>query len=85
MKVKKYAGVYEDFAELFDESIVQSIFQNMSGQQVTFPKRLYTKEYVIEQTKEIKTSAELKKAASMYGYTERRLKQLLKEDEKRHL
>ena len=52
----------------------------MAGQQITFPKRLYTKEYVVQETKDITSSAELKKEALKYGYTERRLKQLIKEE-----
>lgn len=78
-KVTKYAGVYNDLMELLGEEAVQIVFQNMAGQQITFPKRLYTKEYVVQETKCITDSAELKKEALKYGYTERRLKQLIKE------
>ena len=79
-KVTKYAGVYNDLMELLGEEAVQIIFQNMAGQQITFPKRLNTKEYVVQETKDITSSAELKKEALKYGYTERRLKQLIKEE-----
>lgn len=75
----KYAGVYNDLMELLGEDAVEIVFKNMAGQQITFPKRLYTKEYVVQNTKDIKSSMELKKCALRYGYTERRLKQLIKE------
>lgn len=79
-KVTKYAGIYNDLAELLGEEAVQIVYRNMAGQQITFPKRLYTKEYVVQETKNITSSVELKKEALKYGYTERRLKQLIKEE-----
>ena len=79
-KVIKYAGISNDLVELLGEEAVQIVFKNMAGQQITFPKRLYTKEYVVQETKDITSSAELKKEALKYGYTERRLKQLIKEE-----
>ena len=79
-KVIKYAGIYNDLVELLGEEAVQIVFKNMAGQQITFPKRLYTKEYVVQETKDITSSAELEKEALKYGYTQRRLKQLIKEE-----
>lgn len=78
MGVDKYAGIYSDLAELLGEEAVDIIYRNMAGQQITFPKRLYSREYVVETTKDLKESSEIKSAAIKYGYTERRLKQLLK-------
>ena len=77
--VQKYFGVYNDFSELLGEEAVEKIFQTMAGQQITLPKKLYTKDYVIEETKYITDRTELKRVALQYGYTERRLKQILKE------
>lgn len=78
MSVEKYTGVYADLAEILGEEAVLVLFKNMAGQQVTFPKRLYNREYVVEETKNLTDSGDIKKAAIQYGYTERRLKQLLK-------
>ena len=77
--VIKYAGVYNDIAALLGDSAAETIFNAMAGQQITFPRKLYTKEYVIEKTKNITDQNELKKIALRYGYTERRLKQILKQ------
>ena len=79
-KVDKYAGIYNDFADLLGEDAVMAIYEMMSGQQITFPRKLYTKEYVIQETKGITDQKELKKVAIRYGYSERRLKQLLREE-----
>ncbi len=83
-KIQKYAGVYNDIAELLGEEAAEKVYENMSGQQVTFPRKLYSKEYVVEQSKDITDSAELKKIAIYFGYTERRLKQLLKQEKENH-
>ncbi len=80
-KVIKYAGIYNDLVELLGEEAVQIIYRNMAGQQITFPKRLYSKEYVVQETKSITDSADLRKKALEYGYTERRLRQLIKEEQ----
>jgi hypothetical protein len=74
----KYSGVYHDLAVFLSDDIIELIYKNMAGQQVTFPKRLYTVDYVVAMTKDIKDMTELKRCALKYNYTERRLKQLLK-------
>ena len=79
-KITKYAGVYNDLADLLGEEAVELIFQTMSGQQITLPRKLYTKAYVIQQTKNITDQKELKKVAIRFGYSERRLKQLLRQE-----
>lgn len=79
-KIAKFAGIYNDLADLLGDEAVQKIHEGMSGQQITLPRRLYTKEYVIQATKDITDQKELKQAAIFFGYSERRLKQLLKQE-----
>lgn len=79
-KIAKYAGVYNDLADLLGEEAVELIYKTMSGQQITLPRKLYTQDYVVQQTKHITDQKELKKVAVRYGYSERRLKQLLKQE-----
>lgn len=79
-EITKYAGIYNEFAELLGDEATEKIYHNMSGQQITLPRKLYTQEYVVENTKRITDQMELKKEALKYGYSERRLKQLLKKE-----
>ena len=46
-------------------------------QQITLPKKLFTKEYILRQ---VQDEENIKKAAVQYGYTERRLRQMLNEN-----
>lgn len=80
MDVSKYAGVYADLADILGEDAVIVLFRNMAGRQITFPKRLYAREYVVEETKNLTDVKDIKNAALKYGYTERRLKQLIKKE-----
>ena len=75
----KYAGVYKDLVALVGHEAVLAIYENMKGQQVTFPNRLYSTEYIVELAKKAKDGDELKKIALKYDYTERRLRQRLKQ------
>lgn len=81
--LEKYAGAYGDIARLLGEGAAEALHREMAGQQVTFPRRLYTREYVVSRTEGIADQRELKKAAVRYGYTERRLRQLLAEHKAR--
>lgn len=73
-------GVYKDIAEVIGVEatiVLHNIFQ---GQQITLPKKLYTHEYILSQVKQVGT-ANVKTTASRFGYTERRLRQIIKENQ----
>ena len=74
-----FAGVYKELAEILGTETVIQLHQVFKGQQVTFPKRLYSVEYVRRHLKEEKSQGNLKKAALELDYTERRIRQILKE------
>ena len=71
-------GVYAELAELIGIDSTVEIYEHFKGQQITFPIRLYTRDFVITKATSNKTIP-IKRLASEYGYTERRLRQLLKE------
>ena len=41
-----YKGIYSDMVEILGEDIVFKLYKNYRGQQVTFPMKLYSNEYV---------------------------------------
>ncbi len=51
--LEKYAGVYNDLAEILGADSVEVIFKNFKGQQITFPQRLYSKDYVIQEIRRL--------------------------------
>ena len=75
-----FSDIYKDLAEIVGIENTLAIFKCMRGQQVTFPKRLYSVEYVIEQVKD-SSNKNVKKLAMEFDYTEKYLRQILKEVE----
>lgn len=71
-------GIYKDIAEIIGIEKTILLHDNFQGQQISFPKKLYTKEYIIQQAKN-EDNENLKTTAFKYGYTERHLRRILKE------
>ena len=69
-------GIYGDLAEIIGVDNV--IYKHFKGQQVSFPTRLYSKDFIVEQAISDK-SQPIKKLATKYGYSERRLRQIIQE------
>lgn len=81
-----FAGIYKDIAEIIGIEATMTLHNYLKGQQVTFPKKLFTKEYITRQVmtgnkneKKEANDNNIKVVAAKYGYTERRLRQILKE------
>ncbi len=54
------------------------LHQAYKGLQITFPKRLYSKEYVKEKVKNEYDGTNLKELSRRYGYSERWIRQMIK-------
>ena len=74
-----FAGVYREIAEVIGVDATIALHKNFQGQQITLPKKLYTRDYIVSQVKSDSNSSNVKYIASEYGYTERRLRQIIKE------
>lgn len=75
-----YAGVYTDVAEIVGEEKIADFFSRFQGQQVVFPMKLYSKDYVISKAKEAKGKRPMAAVAQEYGYSERYLRKLVSEN-----
>lgn len=76
-KNSDYKGIYADMVDVLGEDIVIKLHKYYRGQQITFPMKLYSNEYVeryIENNYKIKT---LKEMCRELGYTEGWIKQLI--------
>ena len=71
-----FSGIYKHIAEVIAIEATILLHNNFQGQQITLPKRLYTKEYVLKQVSSDKGQTNIKDIAFRYNYTERRLRQL---------
>lgn len=78
MQSSDFAGVYKEIAELFDVEIVEKIYENFRGQQIVFPQRLYSHEYIKKSVSKKYTDGEsIRELAKKYGYSERWIRKLI--------
>ncbi|NFE66799.1 Mor transcription activator family protein [Clostridium sporogenes] len=63
--------------EYLGEEIVRKINRHYKGQQITFPMRLYSREYVIKYISEKYDGKNIKELARELEYSERWIKKLI--------
>lgn len=81
-KAQDYNGIYSDMVEILGEEITHKIYQYYRGQQVSFPMRLYSKEYTMNYLQKHYNGKNLKELSRQLGYSERWIKQLIQKSMK---
>lgn len=66
-----FNGVYATIFEHIGENVTRDIHSIFGGQQFNFPKKLYSKEYIIRYLKENYDGKNLRKLARELDYSER--------------
>jgi hypothetical protein len=79
------AGIYKDIVEAIGLEATMLLHRDFQGQQVTFPKKLYSKSYILHQLQKEEQPLNIRAIALKFGYTERRLRQIIREKESTHL
>lgn len=77
-KSEGFMSVYKEIADIIGVENTYAIYKSLRGQQVTFPKRLYSTEFILAEIERAGTEADIRKIALEYDYTEKYLRQLLK-------
>ena len=72
-----YKGIYSDMVEILGEEIVMKLHEHYRGQQITFPMKLYSNEYIEKYIVNNCRNKTLKEMCRDLGYTEGWIKQLL--------
>lgn len=72
-----FNGVYSIIFESIGEEVTREIHSNFKGQQFNFPKRLYSKEYVIRYLKEKYDGSNVRQLAKELDYSERWLQAII--------
>jgi hypothetical protein len=78
IKTEGFMQVYKEISDIIGPEGTYAIYKSMRGQQVTFPKRLYTTEHVLDEIRKCGESVDFHKIALEFDYTERYLRQLVK-------
>lgn len=74
-----YAGVYEEIAEIIGEERIGEFYERFKGQQLVFPMKLYSKEYVVQEIKRLQGKQKISDIAKKFGYSERYVRKMLAE------
>ena len=77
------AGIYREIAEIAGEEIARTIHANFKGQQVVFPNKLYSSQYIAEKIQLEYDGKNIRQLAMKYSYTERWLRKIIKDAEER--
>lgn len=74
--------IYRDFAKIIGVESTLEIFENYHGTQINFPMRLVSSDHIKEVVLNEYDGTNLKELAIFYGYSERHLRRLLKDENK---
>lgn len=71
------AEIYAEIAEAIGIENTLLVFDVLKGRQISFPQRIYSKKYVEKFIKENYNGKNIRELSRKFGYTERRVKQIL--------
>lgn len=79
MKLEKESlnEVYKEFADIVGYENMEKIFSHFKGQVVSFPTRIYSKEYVLRVLSDEYNGKNSKQLARKLGYSERWILKLI--------
>ena len=76
---ERYSGIYKELAELLGDAATMKIWKRFSGLNVTFPQKLYSKEFQKDFIRENMDKTKPAEMAKMLGLSERRIRQIVVE------
>ncbi|MDU6483044.1 MAG: Mor transcription activator family protein [Paeniclostridium sordellii] len=80
MKIGKsdFKGIYAEMAEILGEEIVKIIYKNYKGQQINFPMKLHSNEYVEKYIIENYSKKGIREMSRELGYSDKWIQRLIK-------
>ena len=73
-----YNGIYDDMVDYLGLEITEKIYKRYKGQQVTFPVKLHSMDYIISLITQSSDSKCIKEIARKYGYSEQWIRRMLR-------
>ena len=78
MKKSDFKGIYAEMSEILGEEIVKIIHKHYKGQQVNFPMKLYSNEYVEKYIIENYDKKSVRYMSRELGYSDKWIQKLIK-------
>ena len=79
LEFDKFAGVYKEIALTLGTETAIEMHKLFKGQQIIFPQRLYSKEFIHEYVKSNYNGSNIRELSQMFGYSDRRIRQIISE------
>lgn len=79
LKQESLNSVYGELASLIGLESMLQVYLQFKGQQITFPVKLFSKEYIMQQIQAEYNGENVKELAKKYGYSERWIREILKQ------
>lgn len=79
VKPEDLSGIYKEMAETIGIDNAYKIFYRFKGLQLLFPLKFYSSEYIAQQINEEYDGKNVRMLAQKYGYSESRVRQILRE------
>lgn len=76
-KNSRYYGIYSEIEKVIGSDKMKDFYEIVKGQQIVFPMKLYSKEYIIASAKSGKRS--INELAKEFGYSERYFRRMIAE------
>ena len=76
---ERYSGVYKEIADLLGDAAAIKVWKRFSGLNITFPQKLYSKEYTRRFISENMSSLSPQEIAKRVSLSERRVRQIISE------
>jgi len=81
MEVDSLSNIYKEIAEFIDVNTAVRIHELFKGQQIIFPKQLYSHEYIYSYIGDHYNGKNIRELAQKFGYSDRRIRQILRKEE----
>lgn len=81
MEADSLSNIYKEIAEFIDVDTAVKIHELFKGQQIIFPKQLYSHEYICAYVGIHYNGKNIRELAQKFGYSDRRIRQILKMSE----
>ena len=74
-------GAYAEIANLLGVEATLKLYNQYRGTQVSFPVEFISRDYIFSQIKQEYTGTNIRELATKYGYTEKWIRKILKNNE----
>ncbi|MBC5998367.1 Mor transcription activator family protein [Romboutsia ilealis] len=77
-KQNDFKGIYAEMSEILGEEIVRIIYKNYKGQQINFPMKLHSNEYIEKYIIENYSKKSVREMSRELGYSDKWIQRLIK-------